>query len=63
MAPVYFRIEAHKGNNVGAGLVSTIFADIELAKQYKQSLIDQRGYSDSDIRIVTTDKEGNALQL
>ena len=63
MAPVYFRIEAHKGNNVGAGVISTIFSDLELAKQYKQSLIEQRGYSDSDIQIVTTDEEGKALQL
>ena len=63
MTPVYFRIEAHKGNDVGAGVISTIFSDLELAKQYKQSLIEQRGYSASDIQIVTTDKEGKALQL
>lgn len=63
MTPVYFRIEAPKGNDVGAGVISTIFSDLELAKQYKQSLIEQRGYSASDIQIVTTDKEGKALQL
>jgi hypothetical protein len=63
MAPVYFRIEAHKGNDVSAGVISTIFSDLERAKQYKQSLIEQRGYSASDIRIVTTDQEGKALQL
>jgi ribosomal protein S3AE len=63
MAPVYFRIQAHNGNDVGAGIISTIFSDLEQAKQYTRSLIEQRGYSDSDIQIVTTDKEGKALQL
>jgi hypothetical protein len=63
MTPVYFRIEAHKGYQAGAGVISTIFSDLDLAKQYKQSLIEQRGYAASDIQIATTDKEGQAIQF
>jgi ribosomal protein S3AE len=59
--PVYFRIEAHKGSQVGSGV--TIFSDLELAKQYKQSLIEQQGYAASEIQIATTDEEGRAIQF
>lgn len=62
-SPVYFRIEAYKGYQAGAGVISTIFPDAESAKRYKQSLIEQRGYSASDIYISTTDKDGRAVRL
>ncbi len=52
---------AHKGNDVGAGVISTIFSDLDLAKQYKQSLIEQREYSAADIQIVSRIKINNPL--
>ena len=39
-SPVYFRIEAHRDCQVCAGLVSTIFSDLDEAKRYKGSLIE-----------------------
>ena len=63
MSPIYFRIEAHKGCQAGAGEISTIFPDLELAKQYKRSLIEQQGCSDSEIQIATTDSDGRAIQF
>jgi ribosomal protein S3AE len=60
-SPVYFRIEAHKGYQAGAGVISTIFPDLELAKQYKRTLIEQRGYLDSEIQVATTDSDGRVI--
>jgi hypothetical protein len=63
MPRIYFRIEAHKGYQAGAGVISTMFSDLEFAKQHKQSLIDQQGYAASEIQIATTDEEGRAIQF
>ena len=63
MSPIFFRIEAHKGYQAGAGVISSIFSDLGLAKRYKQSLIEQKGYAASDIQIATTDEDGRAVQF
>jgi hypothetical protein len=61
--PVYFRIEACNLPYVGAGVISTIFSDLELAKTYKWSLIRSENYRESQITITTVDKDGRAIQL
>jgi hypothetical protein len=57
MPRIYYRIEAHKGYQAGAGVISTMFSDLEFAKQHKQ------GYAASEIQIATTDEEGRAIQF
>ena len=59
---VYFRIEhfASQGNRVGAGGITALFSDLELAKSYKRGLVDSGKCAESDITISTTDGEGRA---
>lgn len=60
---MYFRMAAHSmANRVGAGANTTIFDSFDRARQYKQGLIEQHGYTDSEITILAADKDGSPIR-
>ncbi len=43
--------------------ITTLFSDVELAKQFKQGFVEHNGYSERDIRISGVDEEGQLFEF